>query len=33
MFNARLGDKVDMNCPHGGVGIIISASSNIEVIS
>lgn len=21
---ARLGDKVNMNCPHGGIGIIVS---------
>lgn len=28
---ARVGDKVSMNCPHGGVGTIISGSSNITV--
>ena len=28
---ARLGDKVNMNCPHGAMGTIISCSSNIEV--
>lgn len=27
---ARLGDKVNMNCPHGAYGTITSSSLNVE---
>lgn len=28
---SKLGDKVNMNCPHNGIGTIISCSLDIEI--
>ena len=27
---ARVNDKVNMNCPHGGIGTIVSGSPNVD---
>jgi len=30
-FMAIVGSKVNMNCPHGGIGTVISGSDNVTV--